>query len=139
MTLFEQLFNKTKKDVKNFASDFEVDKKVIEKYNGRKFIHFTRESGTSIHIFYKTEDLPKKEEVVSYLFGTAKREVILKNNLEALEYYAENNPISTHFFNGEKLVKTNPEEAIDIFKNYINRLKARWTEEDLINTTDKTF
>ena len=44
-TIFETLFKLTKKHVKNYKSDFEYDKKAIEKNAGKKFIHIAREHG----------------------------------------------------------------------------------------------
>ena len=65
-TIFETLFKLTKKHVKNYKSDFEYDKKAIEKNAGKKFIHIAREHGTHLTTFHFSEEFPKKGERVIF-------------------------------------------------------------------------
>tara|TARA_B110001469_G_C9371503_1_gene193561 strand:+ start:139 stop:561 length:423 start_codon:yes stop_codon:yes gene_type:complete len=133
-TIFETLFKLTKKHVKNYKSDFEYDKKAIEKNAGKKFIHIAREHGTHLTTFHFSEEFPKKGERVKYLFSaTADRKELLNSNLETLEHYIKNSPKSIYFFNGEKLIKTDKEKALIIFKKYANTLVQNWENEKLIS------
>lgn len=128
--IYTTLYNKTKNDVKNFKSDFEIDKKTIEANPGAKFIHLTREHGTALIMFMNPDSYPKKGERVKYLFGTTNREELIKGNLEGLQYYIKNNPIQVHYFNGKDLKKIKPEQAAGIYKNHLNSILNTWEEEE---------
>lgn len=130
MTIFEQLYKATIKDLKSFKSDLEIDKKTIENEEGKKFIHITRATGTSLFMFFTSKDYPQRGEKAKYLFGKAEREKILKGQFHTIEYYAENNPISAHYFDGEKLTKVNIKKAVNLFKNHLNTLLIEWEDEE---------
>jgi hypothetical protein len=68
--------DKTSKKVENYQSDFEHDKN--RKYSKDRFIHIARKQ----HIYLEDIILPEKRESVAYLFGTAKREHILKEGAD---------------------------------------------------------
>ncbi len=134
-TIFETLKTKTESFVKHYKTDFEHDKKGIETSNGCPFVHIARNYGTNI-VFFRTDlsELPKKGESVPYMFGTAKREQIIKDMVCAIEYFAkQNDNYLIHYFDGKKLTKIDFKKAIDLKNAYLNRVFSTWEREDKTN------
>ena len=135
-TVFEELKSKTEKHVKNFISDFEIDKKIIEKNKGVKFIHIAREHGTALTLLHTKKDYPEQGEKVKYLFGKANRKEILKGQLIAFNHYLSNSPKAIYFFNGKALKQCTNKAAEQIFKDYYNNMINLFEHENTqIETT----
>jgi hypothetical protein len=120
-TNFEILFDKTSKKVENYQSDFEHDKRTLEKYSKDRFIHIARKHGTCLYVLEKDiSHYPKKGESVAYLFGTAKREHILKEGAASISYYAKEEGHLYHYYDGSKLVKVDSNRAVEIANDYVS-------------------
>ena len=118
------------KDVKHFLSDFDIDKKSIDKSNGKKFLFITREHGTNLQFLFPSDEYPEHKKRVKYLFGSTNREELLKANFESLEYYINNNAKTILFFDGKTLTKIKGDQARNIYKTHSNSLKNQWEEEE---------
>ena len=133
-TIFEQLHAKTKNFVKHYATDFQHDKKSIEENPKARFVQIARSTGTSLSLF-RTDltHVPKKDEMVPYLFGTAGRERILKDSVFEIEYYSQNNGndelYKIHYFDGKKLIKIDFKKAIQLKNEYVNNVLQIWENE----------
>lgn len=132
-TIFNQLFKKSTKQVEHYRTDFEHDKKSIEENPGAKFIHIARSTGTSLVIFREDlSELPKKGEMVPYMFGTANRDRILKNSVYEIEYYSKEgneDKYLIHYYNGKKWIKIDFKKAIQLKNDYLNKVFQIWEQE----------
>ena len=126
--LFDQLYNKSQKYVKHYREDFDIDKKSIHRNNGTKFIHMSRECGTAIFFFHKSDVYPKKEEIVKSGFNYVDRKKLLNDSCEMAFYYIENDPKIIHYFDGNKLVKITPLKAEDLVKTYKRIILSNFEE-----------
>ena len=129
-TIFKQLYKATVKEVEHYKTDFSHDQKSIKENPGKQFLHITRKTGTHLAMFFNSEDYPKAGERVKYLFGTANREELLQGNFETLQYYIKNDPISAHYYNGQKLKRIKIDEAAGIYEMYLKAMKNTWREEE---------
>jgi len=79
MMIHQELVKKALPYIKSYQNDLLVhDKNAIDQYPGRKFLHFTGDTGTTIITLYWSEDYPGKDQRVPYLFSAADRYHILK-------------------------------------------------------------
>ena len=129
MELFEQLKQRSAKHVKNFLSDFEIDKKAIESKSKTPFIHISRTNGTAMTFLHPTEDYPEKGKKSKYLFGISSRLEILKGEKESLKYYILNDAKCIFFSDNKTLVKINEKTAFTIFEKHYNSLIHLWENE----------
>ncbi len=130
-SIFNQLHAQASQFVESFLTDFDIDKKTIKKYEGVKFIHISRKTGTSLSMFYKPDQYPKLNETVSYFFGTnASRRKILKDIRMSLHFYLENSPLNIVYFDGKKLNKITAVKARKLMQDYYNSLSLIWDEEE---------
>lgn len=134
INIFNELKSKTRKFVKNFITDFDIDKIVISKNPNKNFIHVARENGTHITIFNEGENYPKLGETIKYLFGTADRREIIKNDVTTLLHYLKREPKSVYYYNGSKLQKVTTLKAEEIFRNHYTSILNQWNEEEFILT-----
>lgn len=131
-TIFQQLVSKTDYFVQSYKTDFEHDRKGIEKYPNDNFLHIARKYGTSLFIL--EEDIshyPKKGEEVKYLFGYATREHIIKDFYHTAEYYCKENKDGLfHYFDGKKLIKIDSDKLLQLARDYRDKVLNIWENED---------
>jgi len=97
------------------------------------YIHITRECGTWLFPLLPADspNFPEKNERVSYLFGTADREHILKQTTECLtgNTIAET-ALLVNYFDGKELRTISLSMAISIAKRHMNVVLYDWRDED---------
>jgi len=130
MQVFEELKSKTEKHVKNFKSDFEIDRSAISNYPNTPFLHITRVYGTSLILFNKLETYPKKDVKKNYLFGKGDRLKFLEGKKATLEFYLKNDPKSIYFFDGISLKKFDKQKALQEFEKYYNSIILKFESKE---------
>ena len=117
--------------LRHHHADLRVDFVFFETYNPDRVIWVTSGSGTHFYRFWKNEELPKAGQRIPYLFGTATRERIVDNELEAFRdcfhegshdfYLVE--PKTGIFRKIRKL------EAVTMLAEHARNLHKLWSEE----------
>lgn len=129
MEVFNQLVERSLPYLESYQEDLlKHDKRELEMYPGRKFIHFTGSMGTYVIMLYELEDYPADGELVPYLFGTADRWHILKQ-LGVMVDCIINHSNRTElvlYYDGQSLKKITLEKALDIVKSYTKKIKSEW-------------
>lgn len=128
MTLFDKLQAAVTDTVIDYRSDLDHDRRALESYPGRPFLHFARPSGTNI-VFLTPADAeawPLPGERVPFLFGTADRWHILKEMAGLVPHHAEQ-AATIHYFDGRTLRRTNQQSAEHIAADWRERIEQAWT------------
>lgn len=120
MDIYKELVEKALPFIKAFQDDLlKHDKKQIEDYPDRKFLHFTGDTGTTMLTLYYKEDYPDKNVWVPYLFGHADRHHMLKGITETLKVLPGCNRMKLIlYYNGTTLESIAYEQAKQIVSNY---------------------
>jgi len=128
---YTELRDKVQGLIKNYRQDLtKHDRLFINKNPKIKMIHITRESGTHLIQLVKANKYPKNGERVKYLFGTANREEILKNNIDHINCvyraFGENSVKAVNYFNGVKWVNVTRGKAQSILDTYGKDIRTQW-------------
>ena len=130
---FEQLVEKAGPVVNDYRGDLlKHDRREIEEFPQRKFLHFARESGTMMVTLGDQADYPAKGIRVPYLFGHADREQILRDKRSSVKYALDHEGYSKaiNYFNGSRVVKVSAEKAWSLVNNYVDGILAGWNKRN---------
>ena len=130
MNIHEKLVEKALPHIEAYQDDLLVhDKTELDNYPGRRFLHFTGNTGTNIITLYWLEDYPKKDEWVPYLFGTADRQHILKGISETLKCMPNCNRMSLILhYDGKDLKIITYNQAKEIVSDYTYMMNNEFSE-----------
>ena len=117
--------------LRHYHSDLKHDFAFIQTCDPDRFIWITSESGTHFYRFWKNDELPKAGQRIPYLFGTATREQIVDNELEAFrDCFHEG---SHDFYLIEPKIgtfrKIRQKEAVAMLEEHTENLHKLWQEE----------
>jgi len=117
--------------ITNYKTDLtKIDRMFINKNPNQKMIHITRDSGTHLIEMVKASEYPDNGERVKYLFGTANREQILKDNINYIKSvfraFGEKSIKAINYFNGVKWVKVTRGKAQTILDAYGKDIRIQW-------------
>lgn len=131
MSVHDQLVELCDTHIQRYRNDLLVhDKSEIERNPGIPFLHWTRESGTSLAMMHPTHNLPASGEIVPILFGEGGRDILVRNVVEMAEYHNRDNRISlTLYCDGEKFYVCSPATAYLIAIAYQKHLQVEWSAE----------
>ena len=120
MNIHNKLVEKALPFIESYQDDLlKHDKKQLEDYPDRKFLHFTGSTGTTIITLYFKEDYPNKGVRVPYLFGSADRHHILKGISETLKCLPGCNRMALIlYYDGTTLKPITYEQAKEIISDY---------------------
>lgn len=114
--------------LRHYQSDLNIDYEFIRTHNPERLIWITHDCGTHFARFWKAEELPPAGQNVPYLFGTADRNRIVNNELEALrncfheevhDFYLIEPQIGT-------FRKIRKKEAIAMLEDHVRKLYELW-------------
>jgi hypothetical protein len=106
------------------------DRASFRKHPGIPFLHFTGDTGTYLFFLQASDQYPPYGERVPYLFGTADRRHILKDQVDmiiALRKYNRQDLIL--YFDGRKLKQITQDEAEGIAKDYQQKILNEWKKQ----------
>ena len=117
--------------LRHYHSDLKHDFAFIQTCDPDRFIWITSESGTHFYRFWKNDELPKAGQRIPYLFGTATREQIVDNELEAFrDCFHEG---SHDFYLIEPKIgtfrKIRQKEAVAMLEEHTENLHKLWRTE----------
>ncbi len=140
-SVYDQVYEIQSPHVENYRSDLEkIDKEFIEapENNGIPFIHYSRKNGTHLYFLLPIERLPKKGEIVPYLFEQADRDHIMREVLTMAQYHASpahrEDIKQVIFFDGlhdgaGDARKITVDYAVKIAQAYISKMKYAFKHE----------
>jgi len=132
-------YTKLRDNVQGFITNYKtdltkIDRMFINKNPNQKMIHITRDSGTHLIEMIKASEYPANGEYVKYLFGTANREQILKDNINHINNvfraFGEKSIKAINYFNGVKWVKVTRGKAQTILDVYGKDIRIQWNTRD---------
>lgn len=126
LEVYKQLEKKSLPLIEAFHKDLLCwDKKALFQHPDTKFLHFTRNTGTHIVLFFPADKYPKTK--VKYLFGYAGRDHILNQVNKVVEYLTtkERNDLIL-FFDGQNLKEINKEEAVSLAREYTTKTRREF-------------
>lgn len=128
-SIYEQLESRVLPLLKAYHRDLIVhDRAAMEKYPGVPFLHWTRECGTHITHLIPLELYPPAGVRVPYLFGHADRQHILDEIVRFAQHFVK--PLETphicHHYDGTKLRQITNEQAVEIAREYYERIDREW-------------
>ncbi len=130
MTIYEQLEAASHHVIKAYHADLTThDRNSIEANPGIPFLHWARECGSHFTHLFPADDprWPAKGEMKPFLFSRADRETFLDACVEIAKYATrENQALITHYFDGVRLHKTNPNRALEIAREHVSRVRTEW-------------
>lgn len=127
MTVYDELLESVSPIVEHYRTDLDIDRQMIDDNPGMPFLHWTSESGTHLVMLHPAdhEDFPPKGEWVPYLFGTADRYHILNGVKSYAECLKDTHQL-VHYFDGKRLRKIDPAQAVKIASDYVKRVEGEW-------------
>jgi len=131
--VFAELYARTKHKVKEYETDFDHDRDLIDRMgNDVPFIHIAREMGTHLIMFPPAnhKDWPAKGETAPYLFATVDRYHMLGQVSTMVAYHKRHHPEELWtYYNGWRLMVTNPDEACRICSEYVKKISLEWAND----------
>lgn len=126
---YQELHKRSFPHLKHYHADLtKWDYISISENEGIPFLHFTREAGTHMIMFYPSNWYPVGK--VPYLFGTVGREHILMDKKVSVEWVWENNRVlSALYFDGRKFKEVDEAESNYLIDNYIRNIRNEWRKE----------
>lgn len=123
---YAALYAATTDTIKDFRNDLEkIDAEAIDRYPGRPFIHFARESGTDLITLLAQEDYPAIGETVPYLFGRVDRLALCRKHLEYVKAvrktYGGETGARWHHWDGDRLRAIDADKAEELVRIYVER------------------
>lgn len=135
MNVYDELVKRCDSLVEAYRDDLLLhDKELIEMYPGRKFLHFTRNTGTFLFLMHPADDelFPSKGERVPYLFGTATREHMLEDVQKCVKGCCRSSDtLLILYYDGVKLRDVSSDKAFDLWLDYTEGVCRQWTKEAL--------
>jgi len=128
MTTFQQLEKQVVGTLDHYQSDlYEHDKKTLETFKGKEFLHFTRNTGTWLYIL-DVSAYPDTDDTIPYLFGRSNRRAILESLEANIKNTCRFNKLIHHFKNG-KLRRITEDEAVKIVRNFTRNTLNHWRKQ----------
>jgi hypothetical protein len=130
MNVYEQLYERSSPHLLHYRDDLvKHDRCDIEKHAGVPFLHWTREMGTHISFHPAADTYPPYGELVTYLFGKADREHLLRSKVLIAEACAGPS-CGDHklvlYYNGATLREVTIDEAVQIARDYRQAIWEEW-------------
>lgn len=118
-----------------FHNDLLVhDLAIIADHPGVPFLHWTRDTGTTIVMLTPAAEYPGRGVRVPYLFGTADRWHIVSQVTEIAAYHLKpsNDPAryTCHHWDGSRLRRITVEQAVKVAAEYRRGVESGWTQEN---------
>lgn len=111
------------------------DKRMIEEHAaGTPFLHYTRATGTHLFMLIPPDEYPGKGEFVPFLFGTANREHILRETVNAIRSFVRRLDIGDGpqrlilHYDGVKLRSVDERQAVKIVEDYSRHIRHVWDQ-----------
>ena len=127
--VYQTLLQLTDSNVKSYRDDLLIhDKQSIEENPEIPFLHWTRSTGTTL-VFLPPHDspaFPPKGQTVPYLFGRVNRVELSQKPLETAQFFANQQGILTHHFDGQKIRRITEGQAEEVARNYARSVQSRW-------------
>jgi hypothetical protein len=133
--IYQELEDRCLPLIQAFKDDLLVhDRKAIDDFPNTPFLHWTRDTGTTIVHLLEPGEYPGPGQRVPYLFGTADRWHILNGVRDMATYHVKpmNDPhkYTAHYFDGERLRPITVDKAVEIAEQYRRRTEALWHREN---------
>lgn len=131
MNVYEKLVERVGATVKAYRSDLDHDRNGILANPGIPFLHWTRETGTHLQILpgFDSDCFPPEGVEVSYLFGSCDRCELSHKPIELAQYFAQSDQVKhCTWFDGERLNSITTEKAVEIARQWCNRVNAEWNK-----------
>lgn len=115
----------------HYQSNLNVDFDFIQKHDPDRFIWITHDCGTHFFRFWKHEELPKAGQHVPYLFGTATREHIVEDELEAFRDCFHEGFHDFYLIEPQNgtFRKIRKKEAVALLEEHSRKLHELWDKE----------
>jgi hypothetical protein len=128
MNIHQQLVERALPIIEQYQDDLlKHDKDELDRYPGRRFLHFTGNTGTHIVTLYDLADYPCQDVSVPYLFGTADRWHIAKGITEQVEALKQCNRMDLIlYYNGKTLKAIEYHEAKSIAADYRRSIERQF-------------
>jgi len=135
MNVYDELFKRCSPLVEAYRDDLLVcDRGLIAMYPGRKFLHFTRNTGTFLHLMHPADDevFPPKGVRVPYLFGTADRSHMLEDVQKCVKSSCKSSStLLILYYDGKRLQEVDRDKALTLWLDYAEGVCREWTKEAL--------
>lgn len=135
MNVYDELFKRCSPLVEAYRDGLLVyDRDLIAMYPGRKFLHFTRNTGTFLHLMHPADDavFPPKEVRVPYLFGTADRSHMLEDVQKCVKSSCKSSStLLILYYDGKRLQEVDRDKALTLWLDYAEGVCRQWTKEAL--------
>ena len=124
--LIKKLKNEVDKIVKNYKSDFEIDKSFILENSDKKlnFIYQIRANGTQLYSMENIENHLLHDKI-KYLFGYSTRLKIKTDQLQCIETSFKEHIEHFYYISNNEVKKINRERACLIYRDYLRNLQLK--------------
>jgi hypothetical protein len=114
-----------------------LDKATIAENPGVKFLHFSRQCGTWLHLMHPADSsvFPAKGRRVPFLFGTAEREQILDGERLCVQSSCRSgSTLLILYYDGKKLRSIDGQRAKQLWAAYHADVMRQWSKEGISET-----
>ena len=120
--IFQIIYSRSQKYVKNYREDYDIDKKIILSRPDTPFIHISRRNGTALNLFFKID---------AYKDATTKVfKVVIKNLSDSINHYlTQVEPLCILYYDREKVTKITPDKARSLFADYSRSIIYQYENE----------
>lgn len=137
MNVYDELFKRCSPLVEAYRDDLLVlDKATIAENPGVKFLHFSRQCGTWLHLMHPADSsvFPAKGRRVPFLFGTAEREQILDGERLCVESSCKSgSTLLILYYDGKSLKQVSQQQARKLWFEYTSDVLRQWEKEGKSN------
>jgi hypothetical protein len=136
MCVYQELEAKVLPLMQHYQTDLtKHDKALLEQQPNVPFLHWACDSSTFLMLMIDASEYPKAGEVVPYLFSSADRWHLVNEAVNMASYFvrATNNPerFTVHYYDGKQLSEINVEKALELARQYKERVTKGWRAEDV--------